>query len=128
VLTGLVVMVAEGWYDAGKPETLLDTNRVMLEKGRARIPVTVRPDQVVEPVYIEDGVTIIDSRVGPNVSIGTGTEIIDSEIRDSIVGEGARISRSSLTNSLIGDAAAVEGIVGEVSVGDHSEVRGKGVH
>jgi ADP-glucose pyrophosphorylase len=49
--------------------------------------------------------------------------IEDSEISHSIVGNGARISRSKLTNSLVGDEARLEGITGEVTVGDHSEVR-----
>ncbi len=120
------VIDVEGWYDAGKLETLLETNRAMLEKGRARIPVTVGRDQVIEPVYIEDGVTIINSRVGPNVSVGTGTEIVDSTLRDTIVGDGSRIARSVLRDSLIGDSAVVQGIEGAVSVGDHAEVRGGG--
>jgi glucose-1-phosphate thymidylyltransferase len=119
------VIDVDGWYDAGKIETLLETNRVMLQKGRARIPATLRPDQVVEPVYIEDGVTIIDSSVGPNVSIGTGTEITGSSIRDAIIGEGVRIAHSRIERSLIGDGAVVEAMDGEVSVGDHCEVRGK---
>jgi glucose-1-phosphate thymidylyltransferase len=118
------VIDVEGWYDAGKLETLLETNRAMLEKGRARIPVTIAPDQVIEPVYIEDGVTIINSRVGPNVSIGTGSEVVDSTLRDTIVGDGTRITGCALEGSLIGDAAVVEGIEGSVSVGDHAEVRG----
>ncbi len=32
------VIDVEGWYDAGKIDTLLETNRVMLEKGHARRP------------------------------------------------------------------------------------------
>ncbi len=32
------VVDVEGWYDAGKLDTLLDTNRAMLERGRARRP------------------------------------------------------------------------------------------
>jgi glucose-1-phosphate thymidylyltransferase len=117
------VIDVEGWYDAGKLDTVLDTNRVMLEKGRARIPATVNPEHVVQPVYIEDGVTLIDSRVGPNVSIGTGTVVERSEIRDAIIGDGVRITHSRLTSSMIGDGSVVAGFDGELTIGDHSEVR-----
>jgi glucose-1-phosphate thymidylyltransferase len=120
------VIDVAGWYDAGKLETLLDTNRTMLEKGRARIPASVRPQDVVEPVYIEDGVTLVNSRVGPNVSIGAGSEIVDSALRDTIVGEGSRITGTTLANSLIGDGAVVEDFEGEITISDHSEVRGRG--
>ena len=85
-----VVDVA-GWYDAGQIETLLDTNRVMLEKGRARRPSTVDASAtIVDPVYIEEGVTITNSTVGPNVSISAGSTIEGSTLRDSIVGAQAR--------------------------------------
>jgi glucose-1-phosphate thymidylyltransferase len=104
-------------------ETVLDTNRVMLEKGRARIPASIRPDQVIEPVYIEDGVTLVDSRVGPNVSIGAGSVIERSEIRDAIIGGGTRIVRSRLTSSMIGEGSVIEGFDGALTVADHSEVR-----
>jgi glucose-1-phosphate thymidylyltransferase len=119
------VIDVEGWYDAGKLDTLLDTNRVMLEKGRARMPAGVDPGQVIEPAYIEDGVRLTDSRVGPNVSIGAGTVIEGSTIRDTIIGARSRIVASNLINSLVGDEAVVEGMNGEVSVSDHAEVRGK---
>jgi glucose-1-phosphate thymidylyltransferase len=94
----------------------------MLEKGRARRPKAADA-QIVEPVYIEDGVRLGRSTVGPNVSVGADTVIEDSEVRDAIIGAKARIVRSVLRNSLIGDEAVVEGVRGEVTVADHSEVR-----
>jgi glucose-1-phosphate thymidylyltransferase len=118
------VIDVEGWYDAGKLETLLETNRVMLEKGRARRPAHIDASQLAEPVYIEDGVTITGSRVGPNVSIGKGTVIAGSTLRDTIVGDGAQITGSDLSHSIIGDGALVDGITGQMTVADHSEIRG----
>ena len=121
------VIDVDGWYDAGKIDTLLDTNRVMLEKGRARVPEGIDRTQIVEPVYIEDGVKISNSTVGPNVSIGAGTIIEHATVRDTIAGTNCRIVRSTLTNSLIGDEVIVAGVQGEVTLGDHSEVRQNGL-
>jgi glucose-1-phosphate thymidylyltransferase len=117
------VIDVEGWYDAGKIETMLETNQTMLEKGRARKPETATDSTIVDPVYIEDNVTLKGSTVGPNVSIGAGSVIENSQLSHSIVGTNARISRSTIINSLIGDDTVLEGITGEVTVGDHSEVR-----
>jgi glucose-1-phosphate thymidylyltransferase len=117
------VIDVEGWYDAGKIETMLETNRTMLTKGRARRPQTADGSTIVDPVYIEDNVTLKASRIGPNVSVGEGSVIEDSEISNSIVGTGAKISRSKLRNSLVGDEATLEGFSGEVTLGDHSEVK-----
>ena len=117
------VIDVDGWYDAGKIDTLLETNRVMLEKGRARVPAGIDRSQVIEPVYIEDGVKLEGSRVGPNVSLGAGTVVMQSTIRDTITGDNCRIANSTLSNSLIGDEVVVTGVHGEASVGSHSEVR-----
>src|SRR5687767_6123163 len=118
------VIDVDGWYDAGKIDTLLDTNRVMLEKGRARVPAGIDRSQIIDPVYIEDGVKIANSKVGPNVSLGAGSIVEHATLRDTIAGAGCRIVRSTLRNSLIGDEVFVAGVKGEVTLGDHSEVRG----
>src|SRR5688572_27768996 len=52
------VVDVEGWYDAGKLDTLLDTNRVKIGRASCREPKTSADCTIIEPVYIEDGVTI----------------------------------------------------------------------
>jgi glucose-1-phosphate thymidylyltransferase len=124
----LKVEQVEGWYDAGKLDTLLETNQIMLEKRQmARRPANLPADvKIVEPVYIEDGVQIRRSTVGPNVSIGAGSVIENSEVRHSIVGNKAKISSSQLHASLIGDEVVVQRMRGSLTVGDHSELLGNG--
>jgi len=121
----LQVVDVEGWYDAGKIDTLLETNRTILEKRKmARRPGNLPGDaKIVEPVYIEDGVTITRSTIGPNVSVSAGSVIEDSTLRDVIVGEKSRIRKSQLHDSLIGDEVVIEGLKGDLTVGDHSEIR-----
>jgi glucose-1-phosphate thymidylyltransferase len=118
------VIDVKGWYDAGKIDTLLETNRAMLEKGRARRPTRTDGCTIVDPVYVEDDVTIRGSTIGPNVTLCAGTVVENSQLRDTLVGAKSRIVRSTLRNSLIGDEAVVEGVRGELTIGDHSEVRG----
>jgi glucose-1-phosphate thymidylyltransferase len=112
-----------GWYDAGKIETLLDTNRVMLSRGRSRRPDSADGCRIVDPVYVEDKVVMRNSTIGPNVSIGSGTSIEDSEVSHAIVGSNTKISGSRLKNSLIGDDVVLNGFTGEATIGDHSEIR-----
>ena len=118
------VVDVEGWHDAGQLETLLATNRTMLEKGRARQPKQLGTGaKIVDPVYIEDDVTVEHSTIGPNVSLGQGSVVRHSTIRDCVIGEKADIANSSLHSSFIGDATVVHGVQGSVNVGDQSEVR-----
>ncbi|HZS59543.1 MAG TPA: sugar phosphate nucleotidyltransferase [Gemmatimonadaceae bacterium] len=118
------VIDVDAWYDAGKLDTLLETNRAMLERGHARRPSgPTDGSRIIDPVYIEDGVKITNSTVGPNVSIGAGTVIDGSTLRDTIVGTQATIKTSRLNDSLIGDDTVIIGANGAVSIGDHAEVR-----
>src|SRR2546429_5041033 len=99
-----------GWYDCGKVETLLETNRHLLEQGRARIPQGPCPRcTIVPPVYIEDGVTIHDATVGPNVSIEAGGFVAQRTIADSIPGRDVRGGRGARKGSLGRDAHKIEG-------------------
>lgn len=121
------VLDVEGWYDAGKLDTLLETNRTILEKRHAaRRPASVPSGVTIhDPVYIEDGVTLESCTVGPNVSLGAGSTVRGSTLRDAIVGTNSRVVDSTLTESLIGDEAILEGVHGSVTISDHSEVRAR---
>jgi glucose-1-phosphate thymidylyltransferase len=116
------VIDVEGWYDAGKIETMLETNQAMLERGRARRPKNTGDSTIIDPVYIEDNVTLRKSKIGPNVSIGAGSVLEGAEVRDSIIGAKTKVTNSALRNSLVGDEVILEGVKGEVTVGDHTEV------
>jgi glucose-1-phosphate thymidylyltransferase len=122
----LKVIDVEGWYDAGKLDTLLETNETVLSKlGGARRPKSVPAGVTInDPVYIEDDVTLSASTVGPNVSIGAGSRIEGSTLSHTIVGRKTNVKGSTLKNSLIGDEVTIDGLKGELTVSDHSEVRG----
>ena len=122
---GKRILTAEvgGWYDCGQLETFLETNEILLRKGAAR-----RADfpgvLVHEPVYIEDGVTVERSVIGPNVSVERGTRIVDSRVANAIIGQEATLRRVELDGAMLGNRVVVEGLRGRASLGDHAEVRG----
>jgi glucose-1-phosphate thymidylyltransferase len=88
------------------------------------MPKTIPPGvRVIEPVYIEDDVTLSASTIGPNVSIGAGSRVEGSTLSDTIIGTGTTVTGSMLTSSMIGDAAIVDGAKGQVNVSDHSVVK-----
>jgi glucose-1-phosphate thymidylyltransferase len=121
----LKVVDVEGWYDAGKLDTLLETNKIVLEKGAARRPKQMEASVTIhDPVYVEDGVTLSNATIGPNVTLGTGSTVESSTLTDTIVGSKCTIKHSTLHNSLIGDDVVIEGLRGELTVSDHSEIRG----
>ena len=124
---GARLSVAEvaGWWDCGKPETLLSTNHELLAGGLARPPAdasAVRED----PVLVDPGATLEDVELGPNVSVGPGAVIRRSRLEHCIVGRDALVADCRLERSLVGDHASVRGIEGRVNLGDHSSATGSG--
>ncbi len=116
------VMEVEGWYDCGKLETMLATNRHLLETGRAVRPSEVGDNLIEDPVRIEEGVELSESSVGPNVTVGRGSRIVRSKLKDCIVGEGSVLEDCELNDSLVGASAQLRGLRGSVMLGDHSAV------
>ena len=80
---------------------------------------------ISDPVYIEDGVTIERSSIGPNVSIEAGTHISDSTIRNTIIGRDARIATSVLEGALLGNRVKVTGLRGDANLGDDCELNAR---
>jgi len=119
----LLAAPVAGWYDCGKVDTLLETNRHLLEHGRARMPSGPHPRcTIVPPVYIEDGVSINDATIGPNVSIEAGSVVAESTITNSILGRNVRVVRGTVKDSVVGDDQQIEGKVVQQSVMDAGEL------
>jgi glucose-1-phosphate thymidylyltransferase len=114
-----------GWYDCGKLDTLLETNEILLRKGAARRPPMPAGVDIIEPVYIEDGVRIERSVVGPNVSLEAGTVITDSAVSNMIIGKNAVLTDVRLNGGMLGDGVIVDHFEGSASLGDQSEVSGR---
>lgn len=114
-----------GWYDCGQLGTTLETNGILLAQGAARRPATV-PDGVtlIDPVRIEDGVTLERCTIGPNVTIETGTTVTGSMIRNSMIGRECQISAAKLSNTMIGDHVTISQFAGSGSLGDHCTLHG----
>lgn len=114
----------EGWYDCGKVETLLETNRHLLETGRALAPESGTNVRIDGPVRVVPGVTLENVTLGPNVSIEVGCEIRNATLRDTIIGRDTTILNASLHDSLIGDHVRLENVNGVVNAGDHTSIIG----
>ncbi|MBD3299007.1 MAG: nucleotidyl transferase, partial [candidate division Zixibacteria bacterium] len=109
-----------GWFDCGKRETLLETNRHLLEKHTE----TYHPPEsiVIPPSYISPSAQVQRSIIGPHVSIGDGSRVRDSIVSNSIISDGADVRRCVLHDSLVGSNAIVTGNAQQLNVGDSSEV------
>jgi glucose-1-phosphate thymidylyltransferase len=110
----------EGWYDCGKPETLLSTNQYLLDLKS----VSKKFNNVIinRPVFIAEDADIQNSVIGPYATIDKDCKIIDSIIRNSIIGANAQVSKALLDNSIIGNNSIVKGLFKRLNSGDSSEI------
>ena len=110
----------EGWYDCGKPETLLSTNQFLLERKSFSKDY---PNVVINnPVYISKDAVVENSVIGPYTTIDAGCNVTNCIIKNSIIGLNAQVSKSLLENSIIGNNSLVNGIFKRLNSGDSSEV------
>jgi glucose-1-phosphate thymidylyltransferase len=110
----------EGWYDCGKTETLLATNRALLDAQAA--PVDCAGVVTLPPVILDPTADVRHAVIGPHVSVGPGARIRRAVVRDSIINEGAIVEDILLDGSVVGERAVVRGAYQRLNVGDSSEV------
>jgi glucose-1-phosphate thymidylyltransferase len=110
----------DGWYDCGKVETLLETNRILLEESK----MSGKADGciIIPPCYIDRGSSIVNSIIGPYVSVAKGCQIRNSIIENSILNEESSIENIILEGSVVGAFAEVTGRKGSVNVSDYSQI------
>jgi glucose-1-phosphate thymidylyltransferase len=110
-----------GWYDCGKLETLLETNRVLLDRAN---PAPRRSGAIIHPpVALADDAVVEDAIIGPHVTVAAGARVRSAVIRDAIVNENATVEGVLLEASVVGENAVVQGGFRRISVGDSSEVQ-----
>jgi glucose-1-phosphate thymidylyltransferase len=117
------------WMDCGNKEVTLETNAKMLgilaQSGNALISesMTLENSEIIEPCFIAEGVQLKNSKVGPYVSIGKGTIIEDSTVKNSIIQTHSVIKNATLDQAMIGNYATFDGKFTDVSIGDYSELK-----
>jgi len=114
------VFPVDGWYDCGKPETLLETNRALLDLDH-RVP-KLEGSVVIPPVAVAPDAVVKESVIGPYATVASGATIERSIIRNSIVNERAHVTGVLLDASLIGEDAVVEGVPWNMNIGDSSDM------
>lgn len=111
----------DNWYDCGRHGTLLEANRVLLDRIDSS-GLAADDSVILDPVDLGADVVVSESVVGPNVSVDDGTVIQDSIVRDSIIGRDASLSGVNIEGSIIGDRADVTGEPNHLNVGDNSQI------
>lgn len=110
----------DGWFDCGKVETVLSTNRHFLEKMKTEYEF--ESSIVIPPVFVHPTSHVINSIIGPYVSIDENVTMSHSIVSNSIVSKNASVAMANLEHSLVGENAIVNGRMYSMNVGDSSQI------
>lgn len=142
-------IIHKWWKDTGKPEDMLEANRIMLEeltvtqhvKGEIDKLSTLTPTVHLEegakvvnsvirgPAIIGSGTVIENAYIGPYTSIGSNVRIVDAEIENSILWDETTIANVNgrLDGCLLGRGVSITSITRKPKsasfvLGDNSSV------
>ena len=110
----------DGWFDCGKLETLLETNRVLLADMNGSY--TREGSIIIPPCYIDGESDINRSIIGPYVSVARGCRISDSIIKNSILNEESALRDVMLEGSVVGAFAELTGNKSIFNISDYSQI------
>lgn len=114
------------WMDCGNKNVTVETNSRLLgflhSDGENLVSdeAKIENSTIIPPCFIDKDVILINSTVGPNVSLGRGTHVTDSSIKNSLVQTHAHIKNADLDNAMIGNHASFDGKFTSISIGDYS--------
>ncbi|MFP4091727.1 MAG: sugar phosphate nucleotidyltransferase, partial [Cyclobacteriaceae bacterium] len=114
------------WLDCGNKDATVYTNQRYLEYIKDELKLDeikgLENSAIIPPVYIGKNVKIINSVVGPYVSLGDHTEIRDSRIQNSIVQTNTQVENANLENSMLGNHVTLRLSSSDLSIGDYNSV------
>ena len=123
--TRFTVGTVTEWLDCGNKGITVESNSRYLgflsEEELVNTDSTIENCEIIQPVIIGRGSVIKNSKIGPNVSIGSECTVLDSELSDCLIQNNTRLDDVNLINSMIGNFVSLKGHPKSVSLGDYSE-------
>ncbi len=135
---GIKKMMADGrifktgtvdeWMDCGNKPVTVETNARMLqflhEDGEKLVAETaiLENASIIPPCFVGENVNLRNVTLGPNVSVGAGTVIEDSTIKNSLIQQNSHIKNAQLEEAMIGNHAKYNGAFTKISIGDYTVI------
>jgi glucose-1-phosphate thymidylyltransferase len=114
------------WLDCGNKNATVYTNQRYLEfiadQNLIDPSASIEHSVIIPPVYIGANVKISQAVIGPHVSLGKGSVVSNSVVKNSIIQEHAKIKDANIANSMLGNHAEYKGYPADLSVGDYNVI------
>ncbi|MFX1377140.1 MAG: sugar phosphate nucleotidyltransferase [Promethearchaeota archaeon] len=121
------VQLKKGILDFGRPSELLNGNKYLLKQNSvkkedfSKLNITVERSFLKNPVFIGENTKIVNSVIGPFVSIGENSHLKNCILENSVIEKRAHLINIISENSIIGSDVQVENISKDnLIIGDKS--------
>ncbi len=113
------------WLDCGNKNATVFTNQRVLEikKEKEQLissSVKTHNSVIIKPCYIGENVEILNSVIGPHVSIGDSTKIENARVQNAIMQTNCILKNVNLENSMLGSYVQLEQTPNQLSLSDYS--------
>lgn len=116
------------WLDCGNKTVTVHTNQRVLvhdmERNRNLVHETakIKDSLIIPPCFIGADVKLTNAIIGPYVSIGSGSEVHSSIIKNSILQKHVNVQQAMISDSMLGSHLNYTGRAKNLSLGDYSQV------
>jgi len=121
------VNLKQGVLDFGRPSEVLNGNKYLLEQNSIKkedfqeLNITVDKSFIKNPIHVGKNTNIINSVIGPYVSIGINSHIQNSILKNCVIEKSVKLKNIITENSIIGSNVKVENISKDnLIIGDKS--------
>ena len=115
------------WLDCGNKNATVNSNQRVLEFEKELNTIDssaiIENSTIIAPCRIMKGAKIINSVVGPHVTIGHSTVIKECIIKNSIIQNESNVSGVNCENSMIGNKVSFSINSKDLSIGDFNEIK-----
>ena len=115
----------KNWMDCGNKNATVNTQKTVLENFNLQkrgVNIVIKNSVIIEPVFIDDNIEIINSVIGPYVSIGKNSLIDKCIVSNSIIQENTELLYKNVYNSMIGSFVSIKGNPEDLSIGDYNQI------
>ncbi len=113
------------WLDCGNKDATIYTNQRVLEikKDKEQLvsaSATIQNSVIIQPCFLGENVRVVNSVVGPHVSLEKGVVVEDSRIVNTIIQSETLVRNANLKDSMLGKHIVYNEKPKDLSLGDFS--------
>ena len=118
----------DAWLDCGNKKVTVETNKHVLnfdqDKGLNLVDANavIVNSTIIPPCFIGAGVKIIDSVIGPHVSVGENTAIRSSVLSNCLIQHDSSLAHLNLKDSMVGALVEIHQKPKDLSIGDFTKI------